>query len=159
MGGFDTIGSVLAEIYAELRPHDPVRFNVIRTRFTEDRAPISTHLRTLVYKRDNFACVWCGSCTRLELDHVVPWSAGGSDTIDNLRTLCHDCNAYRSNTGYSLDLACRQIPSGYECVYCNDELLGDPELRPIFCMNCQHKAAGIRSSMTPPPGWEETEAA
>lgn len=157
--GFETIASVLAEIYSEFKPHESGRFNVIRTRFTEDRKPIDQRIRILVYKRDNFRCIWCGSSSRLELDHRVPWSAGGADTIDNLRTLCHDCNTYRSNQGFSLDLMCRQIPSGFECVYCNDELIGNLDLRPVFCITCQHKATGIRRSATPPPGWEENEAA
>lgn len=157
--GFDTLASVLADIYGELRPHESGRFDVTRTRFTEDRQPISRGLRIVVYKRDNFCCVWCGSPRHLELDHVVPWSAGGSDTFDNLRTLCHDCNSYRSNQGFSLDLQCRQIQGGFECVYCNDELLGDPELRPIFCLTCQQKGPGIRSSVLPMPGWEESDVA
>lgn len=155
--GLGTLASVLAEIHAEFRPHDHGRFNVIRTRYTEDREPIDRGKRILIYKRDNFRCVWCGSSSRLELDHILPWSAGGSNSYDNLRTLCHDCNSYRSNTGYSIDLECRQIPTGYECVYCNDELLGDADLRPVFCITCQQKASGIRMSATPPPGWEETQ--
>lgn len=157
--GFTTLFDALSDVVAELEPHASGRFDVKRTRFTEDRAPISRGLRILVYKRDNFRCLWCGTSSRLELDHIVPWSAGGSDTFDNLRTLCHDCNTYRSNKGFSLDLMCRQIPGGDECVYCNEDLLGEPDLRPIFCITCQQKGPGIRSSVTPMPGWEESEVA
>lgn len=155
--GFAAFAEVLSEIYSEFRPHDSGRFDVTRTRFTEQRQPISQGKRYLIYKRDNFRCVWCGSSKRLELDHIVPWSAGGSDIFDNLRTLCHDCNTYRSNYGRSTDLMCRQIPTGYECVYCNADLVGEPDLRPVYCITCQQKAAGIRATSEPPPGWEEGE--
>lgn len=152
--GFSSFADVLAEMFTEL---DPVRFDVKRTRFTDKREPIDRVLRVWVYKRDNFRCVWCGSSSQLELDHIIPWSAGGPDTFDNLRTLCHGCNTYRSNRAFPLDVVCRQIPGGYQCVYCNDDLVGDPELRPIFCMTCQQKGLGIRSSHIPTPGWEESE--
>ena len=33
----------------------------------------------------------------LTLDHAIPWSAGGSDYGDNLRTLWLHCNETRSN--------------------------------------------------------------
>lgn len=37
-------------------------------------------------------CLACGSTGRLEVDHVVPVSLGGSNTIANLQPLCPDCN-------------------------------------------------------------------
>lgn len=74
---------------------------------TGERPEISKTLRELVYRRDRHTCQSCGrrpwahdSNRRsgpLHLDHIVPWSAGGPDTSWNLRTLCHTCNADRSN--------------------------------------------------------------
>lgn len=52
-------------------------------------------LRFEVLKRDRFTCIYCGRTpphVLLEVDHVVPKSAGGKDEIDNLITSCADCN-------------------------------------------------------------------
>lgn len=46
-----------------------------------------------VLKRDNYVCHYCGKRGGiLEVDHVIPFSRGGSDEIDNLTTSCRHCN-------------------------------------------------------------------
>lgn len=57
-----------------------------------NRRRIPESVRQLVYERDGFRCVECGATTDLSLDHVVPWSGGGSDHPRNLRVLCRSCN-------------------------------------------------------------------
>lgn len=32
-----------------------------------------------------------------DVDHVIPWSLGGSDHLSNLRALCRSCNTAKSN--------------------------------------------------------------
>jgi hypothetical protein len=62
---------------------------------TTPREPIGLSKRYKVMKRDGFQCVLCGAGgkdAQLEIDHIVPVSAGGSDSMDNLRTLCFKCN-------------------------------------------------------------------
>ena len=60
-------------------------------------------LKFLVLKRDNFKCCMCGRSPattaglELHIDHIVPWSKGGETVIDNLQTLCSDCNLGKSN--------------------------------------------------------------
>lgn len=59
------------------------------------RKEISIRRRFLVFKRDQFACVLCGRSgigVKLEVDHKVPVSKGGSNNLDNLQTLCYECN-------------------------------------------------------------------
>lgn len=56
---------------------------------------ISLRKRFFVMKRDSFACVRCGATgtgVRLEVDHRTPRAKGGSDSLDNLQTLCFECN-------------------------------------------------------------------
>lgn len=57
------------------------------------RRPIPASVRTAVMKRDQFACVECGHTDFLTLDHIWPYSQGGTDTADNLRVLCRSCNS------------------------------------------------------------------
>jgi hypothetical protein len=75
---------------------------VLPTKRKTSRA-ISWRLRFLVMRRDNFRCCMCGAMQnvekdiRLEVDHIVPWSAGGETIPENLQTLCNRCNSGKSN--------------------------------------------------------------
>lgn len=43
-------------------------------------------------------CVYCGATdTRLEIEHVVPRSKGGSNRVSNLTIACHPCNQTKGN--------------------------------------------------------------
>ena len=64
---------------------------------------INLRMRFMVMKRDNFKCCMCGRSPattpglELHIDHIIPWSKGGETVIDNLQTLCSDCNLGKSN--------------------------------------------------------------
>lgn len=71
------------------------RHDVIRT---GEREPIPSHVRSAVWYRDRGKCELCRTTANpWELDHIVPWSAGGSDDTTNLRVLCAEHNQERSN--------------------------------------------------------------
>lgn len=56
---------------------------------------LSVRTRFEVFKRDRFTCSYCGRtppAVLLEVDHIVPQAAGGSDDPENLTTSCADCN-------------------------------------------------------------------
>jgi hypothetical protein len=57
------------------------------------RQQISETLRLAVYERDGWQCVQCEARSALTLDHIHPWSLGGADSYENLRTLCRPCNS------------------------------------------------------------------
>ena len=60
------------------------------------REYISKNLYNKVLKRDGNKCTNCGSTENLEVDHCLPYSLGGSNSIINLRTLCSKCNSVRN---------------------------------------------------------------
>ncbi|RLC88792.1 MAG: hypothetical protein DRJ03_01700 [Chloroflexi bacterium] len=51
------------------------------------------HLARMVFERDKYRCQYCGTWKNLTVDHIVPVSKGGSDDVNNLQTLCNECNA------------------------------------------------------------------
>jgi hypothetical protein len=59
----------------------------------DERAEIPPDLRLAIYERDGWRCLKCESPDDLTLDHIIPWSHGGPDTYENLRTLCRPCNS------------------------------------------------------------------
>lgn len=60
------------------------------------RATLSKKLRFEVFKRDSFACQYCGAKAPdvvLQCDHIKPVVDSGTNDILNLITACTDCNA------------------------------------------------------------------
>ena len=60
------------------------------------RKKMTQSMRYDVLKRDNFRCTICGrgqeDGVKLHVDHIRPVSKGGKTVMENLRTLCSDCN-------------------------------------------------------------------
>ena len=57
-----------------------------------NRTYIPAHIRKLIFIRDNYCCVKCGSKKNLEIHHIVPLAKGGSNRLENLQLLCRSCN-------------------------------------------------------------------
>jgi DNA-directed RNA polymerase subunit RPC12/RpoP len=57
-----------------------------------------TYLKTRweILQRDNFACQYCGRTpqdgAKLQVDHIIPKSRGGTNEKENLITACLECN-------------------------------------------------------------------
>ena len=67
-----------------------------------DRLPNSavTFSRRNIFKRDHFACQYCGKqpgTEELTLDHVVPRAQGGQSTWDNCVLACMPCNKHKAD--------------------------------------------------------------
>lgn len=62
------------------------------------REPIPQEVLDKVWNRDGGKCVKCGSQEKIEFDHIIPFSKGGSNTYRNLQILCEQCNRQKSNS-------------------------------------------------------------
>lgn len=69
---------------------------------------ISRSKKIKVLERDNYICQICGKKVVTDIDkintdeyfnidHIKPISKGGSNSYENLRTLCRKCNVSRKN--------------------------------------------------------------
>lgn len=56
------------------------------------RPAIPKEIKRVVWDRDGGRCVQCGSKQNLEFDHDIPFSLGGSSSVNNLQILCRTCN-------------------------------------------------------------------
>ena len=56
------------------------------------RRTIKPYLRQRVLERATHRCQHCRNAGRLEVDHIIPVSDGGSDEPANLQALCVRCH-------------------------------------------------------------------
>lgn len=75
------------------------RFNPTHQR--SRRVIVSGRRRFLILKRDDYKCCLCGrkasDGAELEIDHKIPAARGGDNTLQNLWTLCRECNQGKSD--------------------------------------------------------------
>ncbi len=67
----------------------------------EHKVKVMPAIRWQVFQRDSWKCVSCGRGSQddviLHVDHIVPRSKGGKDSLENYQTLCDLCNIGKSN--------------------------------------------------------------
>ncbi len=117
LAGVKTLGQVLEGFLDWAERDSGARWPVIRS---GERTPIPAALRWSIYLRDDRTCTDGRAfvCSEdLELDHLIPWSAGGPDDSDNLRTCCSHCNTSRSNF-CGPDFARNYLPTTWWCCDC-----------------------------------------
>ena len=75
-----------------------IKFNEVQSEdIAYERPRIPESVRIEVWRRDGGKCARCGSREKLEYDHIVPISKGGSNTARNIELLCEKCNRSKSN--------------------------------------------------------------
>lgn len=128
--GFSDLADLVFET-CEILGDSNTRDKVIRS---GEREPIEPIKRFAIYARDGFVCQWCANGgPNLNLDHIIAWSAGGSDRSDNLRTLCQWCNEARSNR--LTDNFSRVLPVTSWCGECAREAKTE-DMVAAFCSHC-----------------------
>ncbi len=67
---------------------------------TKNRRRIPDEVIAFIIERDK-VCQECGREDDLQIDHIIPYSCGGNDSVENIRLLCSTCNAKRGNLSNS----------------------------------------------------------
>jgi hypothetical protein len=75
-----------------LNPTGPARRGSVAPPDPRRRRALPERVRHEVWRRDEGRCVDCGSRERLEFDHIIPVSQGGSNTARNVELRCEICN-------------------------------------------------------------------
>ena len=106
------------------------KYTMFQNKFT--RHTLSAKRRTSIRKRlyeKNNKCVCCGKVLQiiddksvedyLTIDHIIPVSLGGQNEIDNLQSMCKQCNEKKS---------CYVVKDDYITYISNRGLLNEPDL-------------------------------
>ena len=104
-GGIITVGDEQQGREQEIQPTyvENKENNSQRPKVAEKSRAVPLNLRIKVLSRDDFRCVFCGKSpatdigTKLHIDHIVPFANNGKTTLENLQTLCEDCNLGKGN--------------------------------------------------------------
>jgi HNH endonuclease len=62
------------------------------SRSEQHSSRISLRLRRKVLAAGRYRCLYCGSQSRLDIDHIIPWAWGGLTRFWNLAVLCDEHN-------------------------------------------------------------------
>lgn len=83
--------------YRKLNPEKNAQhFNNRRARIQQAGGSFTSREWKKLCKRYNYTCLCCGRREpeiKLTVDHVVPLSAGGTNSIENIQPLCQSCNS------------------------------------------------------------------
>lgn len=81
----------ITDVVRRFLPRDPVRlFSAAQRRYLMAQAGARCEHRPLLWFR-------CFRNTRLQADHIMPWSRGGRTTIENGQMLCATHNRRKTN--------------------------------------------------------------
>jgi hypothetical protein len=102
---FFTDDEQLRLLFLEAVDSERKKFERLRQKFSGQagqrasrRESIPEDVRIFIWRRDEGRCVKCDSQVRLEFDHIIPVSKGGSNTARNIQLLCETCNREKSDS-------------------------------------------------------------
>jgi len=75
------------------REAEQLRLENRRARIKQAEGKITKEEWGRLLQKYNNRCLCCGSTEKVTMDHVVPISLGGENTIGNIQPLCKSCNS------------------------------------------------------------------
>ena len=118
------ISELVAICEAKVEEYEQRRGEKIWSHRAKSAGYISGTVRYEVLKRAQFHCELCGISAdekALEVDHILPRNAGGSDELHNYQALCYSCNAMkrdRDDTDFrAVKASYTESPDG--CLFCH----------------------------------------
>lgn len=98
-GNIDAVSGAIERCAWEILQNraDNIGFIFNKSRYIDSESRYATLMRA------GFMCQACGDSpkknedTVLHIDHIIPFSLGGTSNIDNLQVLCQACNISKSN--------------------------------------------------------------
>ncbi|MBC3802954.1 DEAD/DEAH box helicase [Acetobacterium fimetarium] len=91
---YDAVENRLVDIKINgpIKPEPPINEEI----FTDSNREPTKVIKEQVLRRDGYKCVCCGrekgKGVTLEVDHILPFSMRGITSVENLQTLCKECN-------------------------------------------------------------------
>jgi 5-methylcytosine-specific restriction endonuclease McrA len=82
----DYLQAIKHNLYCEKR-----RLKIKLTRINHGGLTLTEKINYV--KKMNYKCNFCGSENNPSIDHIIPISKGGKETLDNLQVLCISCNS------------------------------------------------------------------
>ena len=65
-----------------------------------ERRKFTDYEKKTVYAKNNGKCAICGKPVKFKkmtIDHIKPFSQGGTNDFSNLQLACHSCNRLKNN--------------------------------------------------------------
>ena len=73
---------------------------IVKALFRKNQRQIDSYVQWAAFKRDGYACRYCGrDGIPLSVDHIDLYENGGATILINLLTSCKQCNKTRGNMG------------------------------------------------------------
>lgn len=118
------LSELVAICEAKVAEYEQRRGEKIWSHRAKSAGYISGTVRYEVLKRAQFHCELCGISAdekALEVDHILPRNAGGTDELHNYQALCYSCNAMKRDRD---DTDFRAVKASYRerhegCLFCN----------------------------------------
>jgi len=106
---YDTLDKIHNKFMARMSKKENRRKISEKRKLANKKNSEFASIRKLAKLRDGFMCVECGATDMLDVHHIVHRADGGSNSLDNLQTLCKACHAKKHEGEPVARIMCKQL--------------------------------------------------